>query len=183
MNEDDLRRIWDSYRTSHHDLHEHYRHIIFDVVERIRPERPPSIPNHLLTIYAHYALDDALELAGTLRDPAEEFEDFARGRMEHFVNDWLDSGTKLSNESGDAEDSTGDYRLTWSMMHERRYTSEVKASEAARSIPGMVILSRPDGTSKIFEAGGEREVVLGETGTPSSGSGRPKQQKRKFWRK
>jgi hypothetical protein len=56
--------------------------------------------------------------------------------MEHFVNDWLDRGTKLSNLSGDAEDSTGDYRLSWSMLHERRYTSEAEASEAARSVLG-----------------------------------------------
>ena len=36
-------------------------------------------------------LNDAVEMEGALRRPPEEFEDFASGRMEHFVNDWLDA--------------------------------------------------------------------------------------------
>ena len=104
--------------------------------------------------------------------------------MEHFVLDWLAGGTKLSNARGDAEDSTGDYRITWSMMHERRFTSEVEASEAARSIPGMVTLSRPNGTTKIFEKGIEREVVLGQNSdTPPDEGVQPRARKKRKYRR
>jgi hypothetical protein len=66
-------------------------------------------------------------------------------RIERSVMAVFDRSVEPSGGSGVAADSALDHVLTWTVVHEQRFSSEGEANEVARSLPGKVILKDPIG--------------------------------------
>jgi hypothetical protein len=82
--------LWETFESSHKQLFDHYRHLMYEVVKRVQTEVSPRIHEEILTVHARQALDEALELWRDLpRDKEKAFEPFATARIEGALRNLL----------------------------------------------------------------------------------------------